>query len=83
LSQLNQIRSAGIPNRLIVDIGDVHHVPNLVAFESQVALQNVLEHKSSKVPDVGMVVDRRPTRVHSYVVLDERVKLLYFAGKRI
>src|SRR5262245_16811036 len=74
LSQLHEIRSAGIPDRLIVDIGNIHHVPNLVALESQVALQNVLEHKSPKVPDVGIVVDRRPTRVHSYVVLDQRLK---------
>ncbi len=53
----------GPPDRLVVDVGDVHDVDDLEAPEEQKALEQVLEDVGPPVADMGEIVDRRAAGV--------------------
>ncbi len=49
----------------VVDVGEVHHVSHLVAADLKMAAGEVIDEKSPKVPDVRIVPNCRPARVHA------------------
>ena len=69
-------------DRAIVDVREVHDVPDLVVFEvSQRAPQHVDGNERPEVADVAAAVHREPARVHAdEVVLRWRERLLPFAS---
>ena len=58
----------------VPDIGDVHHMPHAEALELERAPQDVGIEERPEVPDVRVVVDRRPARVegHGAIARDRR-----------
>ncbi len=66
----------GAPDRLVVDVRDVHHVGDLEAGEQEEALEQVLEDIRPPVADMGKVVDRRTAGVEPDLAGLERNELL-------
>ena len=53
----------GSPDGLVVHIGEVHHTLHMEAPVFEVPLEEILEDVGAEVPDVGVVVNRRPAGV--------------------
>ena len=68
LSELPDGPSPGIPDGLVVDVGDVHDVKDLIALVPQIAFQDILEDEGPEVSDVDKVVHRGATGVHFSLV---------------
>jgi len=66
----------GLADDLVLDIGDVHHLQDLVSPEAQIAAQEVLKDVGPEVPDVGEIVDRGPTGVQADPTRLQRMELL-------
>ena len=52
-------------NRLVVDVGDVHHPMHLVTAQLQMALKQIFEDVGAKIPDVCAAVDGWSASVHA------------------
>ena len=52
---------------LIVDVRDVHHVPDF-PFALQVPAQDIFKNIGSEVPDMGKIMHRWTARIHPYRV---------------
>ena len=63
-SELSDGLRFGVPDGLVVNVGDVHDVKDPKALVPQIALQNVLEDEGSEVSDVDKVIHRRTAGVH-------------------
>jgi len=84
--RLSEFVNADIPRRRlvddpVVDIGQVHHVRQLVALELQIPPQNVAKNESPKIADMGKIPDRRPADVHADLARFERLKFLDLSRK--
>ena len=64
-------------DRLVVHVGEVHHLLHLHAVELYDAAQHVLERVRPEVADVGVVIDRRPAGVEPHGVLRQRLQGLH------
>ena len=64
----------------VLDVGDVHNVSHGVAFELEIAPDQVGEDKRAKIADVCEVVHRRPTAVHPHF-LARRIERDEFAHR--
>src|SRR4030095_4622137 len=80
--QGHSARSAA-PNRFIIDIGEIHDALNLIASKFQMPLQQILEDVSAKIPNVSVIIHRRPARVHASAIRLNRPELLDLTRQRI
>jgi hypothetical protein len=64
----------------IVDIGEIEDMRYLIAFEFQIAPQDVAEDERAKVTDVCKIPNRRTADVHPDTPFLERMKLLGLSG---
>ena len=55
-------------------VGHVHDVLDLVAIVLQGAAQNILKDVGPQIADVGIVIDRWPTGVHTHCRRPQRLK---------
>ncbi len=53
-----------VGNDPVVHVGQVHDVIHLEAAQLQEPSQHILKHESAEIPDVRVVVDRRPAGIH-------------------
>ena len=53
-------------DRLVVHVGQVHHPPDLIATELQMALQEILENVGAEISDVCKMIDRRAAGVEAH-----------------
>ncbi len=67
----------------VVDVGEVHHVGHLVAADLKMAAGEVIDEKSPKVPDVRVVPDCRPARVHAGMAWFEGLEHVLRARQRV
>ena len=74
---------ARVADGLVVHVREVHHLRDAEALVPEPAPQQVLEDVGAEVPDVRVVVDRRPARVHADVAGLQRNQLLLPAGERV
>lgn len=51
----------------MTDVGDIDHMPHGVAVKREHASKHVLEHVSTQIADVCMVVHRGAAAVHTHV----------------
>ena len=70
-------------NRLVVDVRQVHHLPDLHAVELDNASEDILERIGAEVADVREIVDRRSAGVKANRVVGERLEFLNPTRKRI
>ena len=76
-------RSRGIPDGLVVHIGQIHDFSQLVAALADVPPQDVAEDKCPVVANVGVVVDRGTADVHANLAVFERQEFLLPPGQGI
>ena len=67
----------------VVHVGQIHDVVELEAAQLQEAPQDVLKHKRAVVPDVRVVVHRRPAGVHAHFAGFLRNERLGLAAQRV
>ncbi len=67
---------SGLVDDPVVDVGQVHHVGEVVALESQVPPQDVAEYEGAKIPDVSKIPNRRAADVHPDLAVLDRLKIL-------
>ena len=70
----------GVADRLIVHVGEVHHVAQCVAAPAQVAPQNVGEEKGPVIADVRVVVNRGAASIHAHAATLQWHKLFDSPG---
>jgi hypothetical protein len=73
----------GRTDDLVIDVGDVLDEADVVTAILEVAPDHVERQERARVPDVDVVVDRRPTDVHGDPTLVTRDELLFDAGHRV
>ena len=73
----------GAADRLVVDVGEVHHLTNLHAVELHNATQHILEGVGAEIADMGEVIDRRSAGVQTDRVVGERRERFHPARERI
>jgi len=56
---------------------------DFLAFEGELSSQQVLEDERPKVPDVGIVMDGRPARVHLHSLARERPELRHLPAEGV
>ena len=78
-----EARFPRVSDRLVVHVGQVHHLADFVATVSQVPAQSVLKDKSAEVADMRIVIDRRPAGVDSHLVAFQGTKLVHPRGQRV
>ncbi len=74
---------SGIRDDAIVHVRQVHYVVQLKTAQLQETPQNILEHECAVIPDVRVVVDRRPARVHAHFAGSLRNEIFDFPGQRV
>jgi len=52
--------AAALANDAVVHVRQVHHVVQLESAQLQEAPQDILKHEGAVIPDMRVVVDRRP-----------------------
>ena len=77
------VRGRGVADDLVFDVGDVHHVIELVAARVQPAAQDVLERERPQVADVDVVVNRRAAGVHAHDVVVQGGEGLHLLGEGV
>ena len=73
----------GIADGLVVDVGQVHDVPDAHPVELDHPAQNILERVRAEIPDVRKVVYRRPAGVETNGVVGDGFKFLHPPRKRV
>ena len=58
-------RFADALDDFVLHVRDVHDVMDVVAFEFEIAADQIAENKRAPVSDVGEVIDRRPAAIHA------------------
>jgi len=58
-------------------------VVQLESAQLQETPQNILEHERAVIPDMRVVVDRRPARVHAHFAGLLRYEILDFPAQRV
>jgi len=61
----------------VIDVGEVLDVLDLVAGVSQVAADDVEDHRPAGVTEVAQVVDRHPADIHSHFPRSDGNELLF------
>ena len=61
----------------------VHHLLHLKTTKLQVAAQDILKNIGPEITDSGIVIDRRPARIHAHIGCIDGGKLLLGAGECI
>ncbi len=74
---------SGICDDAIVHIRQVHHVVQLESAQLQEPPQNILKHERAIIPDMRVVVYRRPARVHAHFAHFLWNEFLDFASQRV
>ena len=67
----------------VADVGDVHHVADIVAVELERAAQRIDEHVRAHVAQMLRQVDRRPARVEGHHRRVERLEFFDPAGEGV
>src|SRR6202011_74761 len=67
----------------VVHVGDVHHLPDLVAAHPDVAAKQVVDQKGTGVADVRVVPDGGPAGVHAHLARFQRTELLLALPERV
>ena len=75
--------SSGIGDDAVVHIGKIHHLRHFESARLQEAPQNILKHKGTKIPDVRVVVHRRPAAVHAHFARFLRHEGLNFSAQGV
>src|ERR1700694_1708686 len=73
----------GLLDDAVLDIGEVHHLRDLVALLEEDPAQQILEEEGAEVADVGIVVHRWTAGVHPNVALLDRYELFHPATHRV
>ena len=76
-------RRATAADRLVIDIGEIHHPIHTQAAVFQVTLQQVLENIGAEIPDVGEIVNRGSAGVEPHHTGLAGRKILHPPGERI
>ena len=71
----------GLDNQLVVNIGDVHHPVDLIAFKSEVTLDCVKDHGADHVADMAVGINRWATDIHPYMRGLERDEIFFGLGQ--
>ena len=72
-----------LADRLVIHVGEVHHLGDLVAAELQRPAQQVLPDERPEIADVGVVMDCRPAGVHPHPVGLQRDEILDALAQRV
>ncbi len=64
----------GTSNRLVVDVGQVHHLGHAPAEELECPSEDVLEEKGPQIPDVGKVINRGTAGIETGMTLLETLE---------
>ena len=67
----------------MADIGDVDDVGELIAVERKRAPQHIGKDIGTHVPDVGIVINRRPARIDARLACMNRLEWLQLAGQTV
>src|SRR5207249_5965887 len=67
----------------VLDVGQIHHLGYLIFVLDEDTAQQILEEETSEVPNVGVVVDRRPAGIHPHLAGSQRRECLSLAGHRV
>ncbi len=67
----------------VSDIGNVHYLLHVVAIVLERPAHDISEHIRTQVPDVRIVVDRRPARIQADNAVFKRFELLFFTGEGV
>ena len=70
-------------NRLIIDVGEIHHLGDAIALIDEVAPHDVFEHEGSEVADVGVIVDRGSTCIKAHLARVNRLKIFLDARQGV
>src|SRR5687767_8117134 len=73
----------GLGDDAVFDVGDVHHVCDVVTLELQVATNNVRGYSRAEVPDVAIVPDGRATVIETDFALAHGTKLFELPGQGV
>ena len=70
---------------LVIDVRDIHHVLDGVAFEFEVAPDQIAKNERSPIADVSEIINGRPAAVHPHFSAGriKRNELLDRAGQRV
>ena len=76
-----KIRRSTAANRLVIDVGQIHHPLDRVTARFEMPLQQVFENIGAKIPDVRVAVNGWPAGVHLHraTIRIERMELLDLA----
>ena len=70
-----------VADDFVVDIGDVHHVADVIPALPQKTVEQVDCNKRPEVSDVTIVVNRRPARIHADPVGLQRLEFFNLCGE--
>ena len=75
-----QIRRPTATDRLVIDVGQVHHALDCVTAHFEMSLEQILENIGAKISDVRVAVNGWPAGVHLHraTIRIERTELLDF-----
>ena len=73
----------GIPDRLVVHVGDVADVQRAGAAGFKRAAENVLKHEGAEIPDVRRTINGGATAIEAIGGAIERPKLALGPGQRV
>ena len=74
---------SGIRDDAVVHVCQIHHVVQLESAQLQEAPQDILKYEGAVIPDMCVVVDRRPARVHAHFPGLLRYEILDFSAQRV
>ena len=69
--------------RQMPHIGDVHDMRNIVAEVRKRLVENIQKNIGAQVPDMRVIVNRRPAAVKSDMIFVNRNKVLHRASHRV
>ncbi len=73
----------GVANDLVVNVGDVHHVADVVSALAKEAIEKIDGDKGAEVADVAVVVDGRAAGIHANAVIVERMEVFDLSRKSV
>ena len=76
-----KIRRPAAADRLVIDVGQVHHPLDRITARLEMPLEQIFENIGAKISDVRAAVNSRPAGVHLHrtTIRIERTELLDFA----
>ncbi len=67
----------GSADGFVIDIGEVHHLCDRHSKKLDGPSEDIFEHIGAEVTDMGIVVYRRPARIHADMIIFERFEDLF------